>query len=101
MVKILIRKSIIEVIGTIWMPPVTAAYTYTLCEWQVDNQLRSGRGTVTRKSIRDWLDRNAGDFQRIDDFHASIEVGDETVDVPWKKDESKSVWADCMFGLEE
>ena len=95
MVKILIRRNNVEVIGMIWMPPITAVYVYhpgysEICPSVAD--------LVTRESVRDWLDKNGGDFQSIDDFRASIEVGEETIEIPWEKEESEYTFLDCMEG---
>ena len=43
----------------------------------------AGDGKITRESVQCWLDCHAGDFSEIIDFSASLEIGDETVEIPW------------------
>ena len=77
-----VRTRDVFVIGTIWYPPIRAAYRYTLPK----------DVPATREAIQDWLDKNAGDFQKIIDFTASI----EDVEIPWGREESEFIYNDCM-----
>lgn len=98
--KYLVRTSVVHVIGTIWMPSVTCAQTYMLSNYDVENA-RDEAGTVTRESVRRWLDTHAGDFASITDFEASIEDGENTVDIPWTDEESELTFGDCMYPEED
>jgi len=91
-----VRKSVIRVIGTIWMASVTAAQTYELSGHDVDNVRQHGDGKITRESVQAWLDTHAGDFSNVTDFEASIESGDDTIDIPWKSEASEFTYADCF-----
>ena len=92
--RYMVRKSIVEVVGKIWMPSVTCAQTYTLSEYDVEN-CRDGDGKITRESVERWLDTHAGDFQGIEDFRASIEDGDETIDIPWASEDGGFAFQDA------
>jgi len=100
--KYMVRKSIVEVIGHIWQPGLgLCAYRYDLRDpYDVDNA-RDDAGSMTRESVQHWLSLNAGDFQSIRDFHASIEDGQNTVEIPWDDEESELTYGDCMFPNEE
>lgn len=94
--KYMVRKSEIRVIGPLWMPGATGATTYTLTDHDLDNA-RDDDGKLTRDSVARWLDSHAGDFQGVTDFYASLEDGDETVDIPWQQGEdSEYAWIDCF-----
>jgi hypothetical protein len=96
-----IRKSVVRVVGRIWMPDTTAATTYELrAPYDVDNA-RGDDGRITRESVARWLDMHARDFASVTDFEASIEDGDETVDIPWASEESELTFSECMFGDED
>ena len=92
--KYTVRKSIVMIVGKIWMPQITAGMTKELSQYDVDN-CRDEDGKITRESVEDWLGTNAGDFSKVADFYASIEDGDTTVIIPWADEESESVWCDC------
>lgn len=95
--KTLVRRSYIDVIGTIWMPSTTCAMQYPLASYDIEN-CRDEDGNITRESVEQWLCRHSGDFQSVDDFSASIEDGDETIDIAWADEESELTYGDCMFG---
>ena len=78
-----VRKSIIDVVGTLWQPGVTAAERLELTPFDVENIKAWGAGTITREAVQAWLDTHTGDFSRVIDFHASIEDEENTVDIPW------------------
>ncbi len=84
---------IIEVIGKIWMPVKTCAMVYNLL---TANDIEN-IGELTRENVSNWLDTNSGDFQYIIDFHASI----DDFDFPWEKEESESIFHDCINGFYE
>ena len=95
-----VRKSVIEVVGTIWMPMTTAATQYTLSSYDVENA-RDDDGKITRESVQRWLDTHAGDFSAIKDFHASIEDGDDTIEIPWADEDNEYAYIDCMYPSED
>lgn len=94
--KYTVRKSIVRIIGTIWMPATTCAQEQTLSSYDVEN-CRDDAGQITRESVEQWLTTHSGDFQSVQDFSASIEDGETTVDIPWGKEESEFTFSDCMF----
>lgn len=92
--KYTIRKSVICMIGTIWMPAITCAQIKTLDAYDVEN-CRDEAGNITRDSVEQWLMTHSGDFQSVKDFEASIEDGDKTIDIPWQDEESQYTYCDC------
>lgn len=52
---------------------------------------------AARLDIFDWLCTHAGDFQRIDDFAASI----EEVEIPWTTEEGELAYYDCFSEEQE
>lgn len=93
--KYVVRKSVVCYVGTIWQG-LTCAQDKTLSSYDVEN-MRDDDGKITRESVENWLGCNSGDFQSIDDFYASIEDGDETIDIEWASEESEMTYNDCMF----
>jgi hypothetical protein len=77
-----------------------AAQTYELSGYDIEN-MRDDDGKITRDSVDRWLAMNAGDFQHVADFRASIEDGDSTVDIEWADEESELTFGDCMRGPDE
>jgi hypothetical protein len=90
-----VRKSIVEVVGELWMPSTNAATTITMSEYDIENA-RDDEGKLTRESLENWLGMHTGDFSRVIDFHASIEDGDTTVDIPWGSEEGEFAYYDCF-----
>lgn len=90
--KMTIDRNWIEVIGTIWMPPITCAQRIELDDYKMSNI-----GEPTRDNVEYWLACNAGDFQSIQDFHAII---GET-EIPWANEESELTYNDCMHPAED
>lgn len=96
--KYVVRKSVVQVVGKIWMPNnVPVAQDFELSDYDVNNA-RDDEGKITRESVQRWLDTHAGDFSSITDFSASIEDGDATIDIPWESEESEMAYGECMFG---
>jgi hypothetical protein len=91
-----VRVSRVRVVGRIWMPNTTAAMDYDLSGYDLENA-RDENGKLTRESIQGWLDKNAGDFQSVEDFEADLEDGDERILIPWVSEESEMTYNDCMF----
>jgi hypothetical protein len=90
------RKSEIDVIGPIWMPADTAATTYNVSGYDIEN-MRDESGQITRESVALWLDSHAGDFQSVTDFHASLDDSDISVDIPWEHEESEYTFNDLTY----
>ena len=94
--KYMVRISIVHVIGHIWMPNVQAAMLFKLTKHDVENILRAS-GEISRESVQSWLDTHAGDFSSVDDFFASIEDGEDTVEIPWADEESELSYNDWTY----
>jgi hypothetical protein len=94
--RYVVQKSVVQVIGHIWMPAVTAAMEYQLSSYDVENA-RDENGLLTRESVSDWLARNAGDFQSVADFRADLADGDRDVVIEWSDEESELTYSDCMY----
>jgi hypothetical protein len=87
----------VRVIGHIWQPGIgTCAMDYSLSDYDLENA-RDEDGNLTRDSVQDWLDKNAGDFQQVEDFEADLEDGDTSVLIPWADEESEMTYNDCMY----
>ena len=101
------RISQVDVVGTIWMPAITAATTYTLSDYDIGNiRARSqgadvgpvDSGPVTREGVEEWLSRNSGDFQSVEDFRVTISTADGyDFDSDFEDEESELTFNDCMF----
>ncbi len=93
-----VHKSYIQVIGTIWFPPVTCAMEYPLTEWDVNNI-----SPLTRDETEHWLMLHSGDFQEIIDFRADIynHITGHDVVFEWADAESEYTFNDCMYPSEE
>lgn len=100
--RYMVRKSVVDIIGTIWVPmgPIFAQHK-ELSSYDVDN-MRGQDGKITRDSVEQWLMTNAGDFSSVKDFRASIEDGNETIDIDWQLgEESDCEYSDAMFSSED
>jgi len=86
--KFTIERNWIEVIGVIWLPPITCAKRIDLSPYDMENI-----GEPTRENVEQWLCTHAGDFQSITDFHAIV---GET-DIPWATEENEFTYFDCMW----
>ena len=94
--RYVVRKSIVDVLGEIWMPfGAECSLRKTLSNYDIEN-MRDGKGRITRKSVDHWLTMNAGDFSRVLDFSASIEDCNETIDIPWLSDEMELRYLDTL-----
>lgn len=98
--KYLVSTSYVQVVGRIWMPSTTAAMSYTLNGYDVENA-RDDEGQITRESVECWLGAHAGDFSSVDDFFASIEDGEQTIEIPWSDEESELTYNDCVYGSDD
>lgn len=92
--KYTVRKSVVEIVGRIWLPPVVCNQTRTLSAFDVEN-CRDEAGMITRESVERWLFCNTGDFQGVIDFAASIEDGENTIDLGWATEAGALAFADC------
>jgi len=90
--KFTVERNWIEVIGPIWMPPVTCAKRIDLDAYDIENI-----GEPTRDNVEQWLCTHAGDFQYVADFRAIV---GET-EIPWKDEESEFTYHDCMYPAED
>ena len=85
----------------------TCAMFKELKGYDVDKLENSGLGQELSKEqkrevIEVWLVKNSGDFQRILDFEADIELGDgSNVTVEWLNEDSEFEYNDPMWGNEE
>jgi len=90
--KYTVRKSVIRILGEIWLPyGMKAASEITLS----DHDLRNIEQPITRETVESWL--HVGDFSRIIDFEADLEIGEETVLIPWANEENELAYQDCMY----
>ena len=91
-----VTKSIIQVIGKIWMPAVTAAMQYEVTAHDIQNMADEKTGHVTRELVDRWIVLHTGDFQTIIDWRADLAVGDEDIVYDWKVADSEMIYNDCM-----
>lgn len=99
--KITKAISYVKVIGRTW-EGYTAAMQYPInpaTELKypngkaVDNNIHSGD---LENILRKWINGHTGDFETITDFSASLEVGENTVDIPWENDNSEEQYEFAM-----
>lgn len=95
MTRYTVRKSYIDVLGYIWLPRVLCSLRIP-CDSYAIEQMRDDDGNITRESIEDWLTMHSGDFQSVEDFSASIEDGDNTIDIPWSSEENECAYLDTL-----
>jgi len=98
--RYIVRRSVVDVYGKLWMPMTPAAQRTELSSYDIDN-IRDEDGNITRESVEDWLMGNSGDFSTVVDFSASIEDGDMTIDIPWATEEGEYGYSDCMYAAED
>ncbi len=84
----MVRRAYVQVIGVIWMPATTAATSYQLNGYDLENI-----GEFTRENVEQWLCTHAGDFQSVTDFRAVCGA----VEVEWADPESECTFNDCMY----
>lgn len=93
--KYLVRTSFVDVVGKIWMPMVTCSMRYPLREYDLE-QMRNESGLITRDDVAQWLCTHTGDFSHIQDFRASLEDGDKTLDFPWATEKGEILYNDTL-----
>ena len=98
-------KSIIRIVGLGWYGQ-TCGMDKELNGYDVANLEASGlceelSQDEKREVIEGWLVKNSGDFQKILDFEADIELGDgSNVKVDWDDDTYYYEYLDCVYGSE-
>jgi hypothetical protein len=88
--------SFIQVVGNLWMPNAVAAHTYELTGYDLGNI----GNPLDRNSVAQWLATHSGDFSRIIDFRADLEVNGKTVIHEWESEDNEATFSDCIFGAE-
>jgi hypothetical protein len=109
--KYTVRKSIVRLVGQIWMPSVVCGQTKELSSYDVGNIKQEAMWRVygddyqnpanppvkiTREDVEQWLMANSGDFQTVTDFEASIEDGDKMIDIPWASEDGEYAYIDAV-----
>ena len=103
--KYTVITSLIRMVGLGWYGQ-TCAMDKELNLYDVANLEASGlceelSQEQKREVIEGWLVKNSGDFQKILDFEADIELGDGcNVKVDWDDEEYYSEYLDCVYGSE-
>lgn len=90
--RYMVRKSIVDVVGKIWQPYGAVC---SLRKELTDDDLANARdsaGKLTRASVDRWVRLNSGDFSEIIDWRASLEDGDQTVDLPWATEDGEEMY---------
>lgn len=95
-----VRKSTVSILGNLWQPGITAGQRQELSIYDVEN-LIDDDGNITRASVEDWLTYHSGDFAKVIDFSASIEDGENTVEIGWSSEENEMRFNDCMCPSED
>jgi hypothetical protein len=98
--KYTVRKSYVEVLGITWMPRVPGATRIDVSSYDIGN-LRDDDGKITRESVDLWLGCHSGDFSEVTDFAASIEDGEETIDISWSDEDNEMEYMNLMYPEED
>ncbi len=93
--KYLVRKSVVDVVGRIWMPQAVCSLRITMSQYDLDNA-RDDDGKITRDSLELWLMTHTGDFSQIIDWQASIEDGSETLEFPFSTEDGESQYLNTI-----
>ena len=94
--RYMVRKSIIDVLGHIWQPGCDlCSLRLTPDRFDLDN-MRDEHGRLTRHSVGEWLMTHTGDFASISDWSASLEDGEQTIDLPWSSEETELQYLDTV-----
>ena len=99
MAKVLRRFSYVDVVGVIWMPTVMCSLRINVRPYDVEH-MRDDDGTITRSSVEDWLTTHSGDFRAATDFRASIEDGNDTIDIEFATEGGEMAYYDTMGDVE-
>lgn len=98
--KYLVKKSVVDVVGRIWMPQIVCSLRIEMRQYDLDNA-RDNDGRITRDSLELWLCSHTGDFSHIIDFRASIEDGEESIRIDFATEEGESQYLDTISEMEE
>lgn len=98
--KYLVKKSVVDVVGRIWMPQAVCSLRIVMSRYDVDNA-RDDDGNITRDSLESWLHTHTGDFSEIIDFRASIEDGEQSIEIPFASEDGESQYLDTISEMEE
>ena len=86
------------VLGEIWLPyGAKAAMTIEMFDPDIENMNAVATGTQ-REKLQNWLNTHAGDFSKIIDFSASLEIDGKTVDIPWHSENNEIMFNECTYG---
>lgn len=94
--KYTVRKSLVWIVGRIWMPAIVCSQVLTLSNYDVENIRAHGDGNITRDAVEQWLMSHSGDFQSVLDFAASIEDGGRTIDIDWATEDGETLYNDTL-----
>lgn len=85
----------ILVVGRIWEPGMgLCAYEYHPGSYISQPAIEVDEAFLTREVISAWLNKNAGDFQSIEDFSVVHWHGDPIL--PWEKQANGELFDACM-----
>lgn len=98
--KYLVKKSVVDVVGRIWMPQIVCSLRIVMSQYDLDNA-REDDGRITRDSLESWVHTHAGDFSQIIDFRASIEDGEESIEIPFATEHGESQYLATISEMEE
>lgn len=94
--KFVVERNWIDILGWIWMPNTKGTTTIDL-DIDFDKHKIEQIGEPTRENIRNWLDKNAGDFSSIIDFKAVI--GEKVID--WSDENNEAEFNQITFPEED
>lgn len=86
--RYIVERNFVLILGYIWMPNCMATMERTLSTYDIENI-----GEFTRENVEQWLACNAGDFQQVVDFYAT--VGDK--EIPWANEDNEMAYNDLTF----
>lgn len=94
------ERYIVNVVGTIWMPAITAATSYNV-SW-----FGGHPAPETREEWEEWCATHAGDFQSVKDFEVIRESGnywkvEREIIIPFANEESELTYWDCVSPVED
>ena len=99
--KYMVRTSYVDVLGGIWLPyGAVCSLRKPLDRFDVDN-MRDDDGKITRESVKFWVMLHSSDFSGVIDFSASIEDGEQTIDLPWSSEETELQYLNTIDGAED
>ena len=105
--KYTVRKSLIWIVGHIWMPPnVICSQCLTLRDYDVENITAqalhdTGSATITRDAVEQWLTTHSRDFSHAIDFSASLEDGDDTITIDWATEAGEMLYNNTLSDNEQ